>query len=1327
MLTAHNVRPEAAASYYEQEDSYYAQEENACGSRWYGNLAAQVCLEGAVEAEDFRRFIHGRAPNGVRLRGVSNAGNKTRGGYDLTFSAPKSVSLQALVWNDTRVIKAHREAVDAVLKEIELNHSLVEIRTGGKRQKEITGKLAIATFTHATSRKMDPQLHTHAIIMNTSYCSDGKWRALRNESFFRDSRRDLGVRYQHELAANLQQIGYGIVWKPNDTFDITGYTKEQLRAFSQRTVEIEAIAQAKGVTGWRELKHISLQNRPVKELEEPQKLKQQWHDRAQGVDLQNPRLHIVQENVVSIPVREEQQGIERTTAEKASTVQPTKPEDINHGRTTNTRERDQAAEPSHEREADGSREAEPNHKQAVGDSQRTVDVSRATESALDPAQSTAQREQRSQTQEGASIGQSVDEYNASGSQRASDGVHRSTERSAEGQEERRPSPEHQAALRKARRFDDPNQRRAAQQRLDAGHQSRLDGAVARLSGRVEAARANGSLITDDRSTGYGEPANVSRDQSDAALKRSINELANDINTFNAQEVLAETLPGINQALEKLGLTIDKSLELAQEKVHQPDLSSSIDSLADAISHNQAEAVMLEVGAALGERLQHLSQNHNLVELADAIQTNADLQVIAESGLGEKLQELASVVENQRPSGITFEGIEELAEVIHSGDIEQTFAESLPLISETLDALQLQIDQSLTKGVADHITNAVGQWTNEQRMVEAMAAGDQAQVMELLREFTGPSTVRPQVQELAEALHGWQEQQLIAEVAAEFSGVMDRLRGQHGIEQLAEVITKQQAMEQVAEVITEVSGRLEQWMQYPQMAELAELIQQQADVGTLLESGLTDKLNHVGHSLEQMTRQQPSLEGVQELAKAIHETQQQDAIAEHMQVFVGLGDHVENWIEQQADVQRLALLVQTLRSNPEVSREELQRLTEQMRNMGIDVTPKPQKKAKPVVEKPVLKKDRQPTQPPTQPQVEKPVLKKDRLEAEAQVANEAPQQSTEKTGRVWTTQRLQALEYLRPTYIEKERWVELVKDSSIHPQVAAKYFWSLDGPGAKEHLLNYAMGQFAGHGTQYTTAQVEKFLARYEHLEAGGLWCEGRPFNGEPWGQLKPNTPVTEEKDKDRFTIYLKNGQVQNLEKPANYKPELKERKYESIPKASQNLPSHRSHFAFAKDLDDIKNETKEVWITEGAKKGAAIYTRGIDAIALNGVNGGYSKDDNEQRYLDGHLKQYNWQSRTVVLCFDKDPPEKTKTLRNVAIAMHRFGRLLEQQGAKVEVAEMPGNDQGKLGIDDWLARGNQLSDLSYSTLDEWAQESPWLEKELAAHEYEMEQEEGFEY
>ena len=108
-----------------------------------------------------------------------------RAGWDATFSAPKSVSLTALVGGDDRVREAHRNAVTTALSELE---RYTQARIGGNNPAETTGKFVAAKFEHDTARPVDgyaaPQLHTHAVIFNITERPMAAAARLQERGFF---------------------------------------------------------------------------------------------------------------------------------------------------------------------------------------------------------------------------------------------------------------------------------------------------------------------------------------------------------------------------------------------------------------------------------------------------------------------------------------------------------------------------------------------------------------------------------------------------------------------------------------------------------------------------------------------------------------------------------------------------------------------------------------------------------------------------------------------------------------------------------------------------------------------------------------------------------------------------------------------------------------------------------------------------------------------------------------------------------------------------------------------------------------------------------------
>ena len=151
-----------------------------------------------------------------------------RAGWDATFSAPKSVSLTALVGGDDRVRDAHRAAVTTALEELE---KYTHARIGGNNPAEQTGIFIAAKFEHDTARPVNgyaaPQLHTHAVIFNVTEREDGSTRAIQERTFFETQNYATAV-YQSALTLQLRKLGYEIEPGQSGAPEIKGYSQASL-------------------------------------------------------------------------------------------------------------------------------------------------------------------------------------------------------------------------------------------------------------------------------------------------------------------------------------------------------------------------------------------------------------------------------------------------------------------------------------------------------------------------------------------------------------------------------------------------------------------------------------------------------------------------------------------------------------------------------------------------------------------------------------------------------------------------------------------------------------------------------------------------------------------------------------------------------------------------------------------------------------------------------------------------------------------------------------------------------------------------------------------
>lgn len=193
MLSISNVGAHQASSYY-TKDGYYVRRDDK-DNYWQGKLQSELGLPENINPEQFNLIVKNR---------------EERAGFDLCFSAPKSVSVAMCLDESTRqnMIEAHEAAVASTMALIEKREIGARITKDGKTEHVKTGNMLCGKFNHYVSRSSDPQLHTHAVVMNqTKY--EGKMYAVDNVDLYKNKIL-YGQIYRNTLAAELMQRGYDV-------------------------------------------------------------------------------------------------------------------------------------------------------------------------------------------------------------------------------------------------------------------------------------------------------------------------------------------------------------------------------------------------------------------------------------------------------------------------------------------------------------------------------------------------------------------------------------------------------------------------------------------------------------------------------------------------------------------------------------------------------------------------------------------------------------------------------------------------------------------------------------------------------------------------------------------------------------------------------------------------------------------------------------------------------------------------------------------------------------------------------------------------------------
>lgn len=313
------------ANYYETlaQDDYYSNGMEPPGC-WLGKLTSGLDLAGKVRPGQLKAIFEGCHPI-TQEPMVPNAGFDHKAGWDLTFSAPKSVSvIWAVVDENHRVCiaHAHESAVAAAMAYLEQRAFVSRDRHPGNHQAGVVA----ATFEHGCSRELDPQLHTHVVVANLSARLDGTYGAVDFDTRWKMA---AGAVYRAELASRLQELGYSIE-RDGRSFKVAGVEQSICDHFSKRREQIEAELKATGHAGAKSSAIAAMSTRHAKTVVDRDTLHRSWQAQANelGFDLQQVQVQIQPEApndlTLQSPVRNaiDIKAIVKTLTETASTFTP---------------------------------------------------------------------------------------------------------------------------------------------------------------------------------------------------------------------------------------------------------------------------------------------------------------------------------------------------------------------------------------------------------------------------------------------------------------------------------------------------------------------------------------------------------------------------------------------------------------------------------------------------------------------------------------------------------------------------------------------------------------------------------------------------------------------------------------------------------------------------------------------------------------------------------------------------------------------------------------------------------------------------------------------
>jgi len=282
-------------------DNYYTQSQGLENSQWYGQGAEILSLNGQVSIENYNNAYQGLDTQGNSLR-QRQSGKKYNPGRDITLSAPKSITLLALVKEDKAVVEAHDKAVRTTLDYIQRNCIFTRTGKGGVNHLQ-TDNALFAVFQHDDNRNLDPQLHSHCVIFNQTQGADGKWRSMDNRELYQQ-KMTIGMVYHHELGRRLQTLGYELDWNRDGTFDVRGYSQSQLKEFSTRQQEIEKAVGHQASAATKAKACTSTRRDKVHQAEEERKeLKLRWRQRAEQLNIRHPEANYQHQQIANFQDR----------------------------------------------------------------------------------------------------------------------------------------------------------------------------------------------------------------------------------------------------------------------------------------------------------------------------------------------------------------------------------------------------------------------------------------------------------------------------------------------------------------------------------------------------------------------------------------------------------------------------------------------------------------------------------------------------------------------------------------------------------------------------------------------------------------------------------------------------------------------------------------------------------------------------------------------------------------------------------------------------------------------------------------------------------------